>query len=83
MRAARLRVVFGWRPLQCEMVAVFGANELDQFIGKAELAKLAHAGRNVAAQGDNITNAVVAVFIENGADIVAAGPMHDRCSAAA
>lgn len=71
---ARLRMEFRISGhFDVEMIAMLGADEFHQLIGVAEFAGRHHAGRNVAAQRDDVADAVVAVFIENGADIVAGG----------
>jgi hypothetical protein len=61
------------RDFDAEPVAGFGADELDQFVGVAELAGLGHAGGQVAAQGDGAPDAGRLVFAEDLADAVAAG----------
>jgi hypothetical protein len=52
-------------------VAGFGANEFDEFVGVAELAGLGHAGRQVAAQGDDAADAGFLVVVEDFADVLA------------
>ena len=74
MGGARLWMVFRvGSHFDMEMLTMFSANELDQLIGKSKLPHFQHAGRDVAAQSHNMADAMVAVFVEDGADIVATG----------
>ena len=57
--------------LDAEGVAGLGADELDQFVGVAELAGVAGAGRQVAAQGDDAPDVLGLVLVEDGADALA------------
>ena len=61
------------RYFDVEMIAVLGADELHQLVGVTKLAGRHHAGRDVATQGDDMSDAVVAVFVEDGPDILAGG----------
>ena len=48
-----------------EVVAGFGADEFDQFVGVAEFAEFAHPGWQIAAQGDEAMDALGAVMVQN------------------
>jgi hypothetical protein len=54
-----------------EVVAGFGADEFDEFVGVAELAGLGHARGQVAAQGDDAADAGVLYSPQDLADAVA------------
>jgi hypothetical protein len=65
-REARLRVPFGiGGDLEVEVVAGLGADELDEFVGVAELAGFGHARRQVAAQGDDAADAGAPVVVQD------------------
>ena len=59
------------RHFDVEMLAGFGADERHQFVGVLEFADAAHAGRQVAAQGDDAFDAHVLVGEQQCADVVA------------
>ena len=70
LRVARLRMPFrisGDGDL--EVIAGFGTDKFDQLISVTKLARLGHARRQVAAQGDDATNAGFAILAENVADV--------------
>jgi hypothetical protein len=53
------------RHLDLEPVAGFLADETHQFVGVAEFTRLGHAGGQVAAQGDDVADAVGAVGFQD------------------
>ena len=74
VRAARLGVHLGIRrDLDVEPVAGLGAHPGDEIAGVAEVARVDHAGRQVAAQGDDAPDAVSAVGGEQLAYRLAGG----------
>ncbi|MNN28604.1 hypothetical protein D3C81_1421820 [compost metagenome] len=79
LEIARLRVHFRISgDFQVEVVAGFLADELDQVAGVAQLtAGHAHAGRQVATQGNDALDASGLVFGQQGAQIVL-GVTHAR-----
>jgi hypothetical protein len=65
-------VVFGvGGDFDVEVIAGLGADELDQFVGVAELAGKADAGGQVAAQGDDAADAGGLVALQDLADVLA------------
>jgi hypothetical protein len=65
-----------------EPVTGFGADELNQFVGIAELAGFSHAGGQVATQRNGALDAGGLVFAQDLANAVAAGAdaREVRCS---
>ena len=70
LRTARLRMIFGiGGDFDMEMAAVFVFNQFHQFVGITQPAGArAHAGRNIAAQGDNVAHAHFFIGIQKFAD---------------
>ena len=52
-----------------EIVAGFRADESHQLVGVAELAHVLRAGGQIAAQRDDVPDAMAFVFVEDGADV--------------
>src|SRR3569833_2246475 len=65
----RMKLGIG-RDFDEEMIAGFAADEFDQFVCVAELAGLAHARGHVAAQRDQVANALRFVVVEYLSDVV-------------
>jgi hypothetical protein len=77
-RSSRELRAWGWvsrigRHLDIEPVAGFLADKADQLVGIAEFARIGHAGRQVATQGDDVADTVGAVGFQNIPDVLAGG----------
>src|SRR5205823_710912 len=73
-RVAGLRMVFGIAgDLDAEPVAGAAAHELDELAGVAEFARHRLPRRQIAAQGDDVADAVAAVALELRGDLLARG----------
>ena len=85
LRVFRLRVVFGiGRDLDEKVIAEFLPDERHQFVGVAELAGRGQSGRQIAAQRDQMPDAVVLVAAAAMSRMLSrVEAMHEMCGAAA
>ncbi len=71
-RALGLRMPFRvGGDLDVEPVTGLLADEVDELVGIAKFADIGHAGRQIAAQGDDAADAVITVVMQDLADVFA------------